>query len=89
MGTFTIKSSDLKVEFKETRESYDQVPNLTAYCTQFPESFNVQIRGTVPLYNDNNHFKKDVKKRNLIATIHLTREEIRSLVEFVNNEEKR
>lgn len=88
MKDLIIPVSTLRIQFKETEEAFDKEPNLRAYCTQSPHLFNVQIRGTVPLFTNKNLYRKDVKPRNLIATISLTSEEILQLAELVKREKE-
>jgi hypothetical protein len=85
METLQINSNELRVSFKETKTANDPEPNLCAYCTQYPNQFNVQIRGSVPLHTDKNLYKKGLLKRNLIATISLSKDEILRLADFVKN----
>jgi hypothetical protein len=71
------------VEFNETKEQNDPVPCFRLYATQSTTSFNLQIRGRVPL--GDRHLSKDKKPRNLIATIGLSWEDLVKIAEYVKD----
>jgi hypothetical protein len=70
------------VSFKELDANYDPEPNVRIYCIQHERAYNLQIRGCVPLEKNKNH--KTVK-RNLVATVTLTKEEIIEIYNTVIN----
>jgi len=87
MKDLIIPKTSLSVQFREIGDvKFDNEPNLRAYCSQSPDQFNVQIRGTLPLYTDKNLYSRGVKPRNLIATITLSSDEILQLAELVARE---
>jgi hypothetical protein len=85
MKDLFINSDELKTGFRETDQSYDKNPMVRLYCIQYPNYFSLQIRGSLPLVTDKQVYKKNLKKRNLIASVNLTREEIMALAEYVKN----
>jgi len=86
MKDLSIKKSELNTQFRETAEAHDKEPNIRLYCSQYPDGFTLQIRGQLPIYTDKNLFSKGLKKRNLIATTHISKEEILQLAEYVKQQ---
>lgn len=85
MKDLFIQKTELSIQFRETTDAFDKWPNLRAYCTQYPNQFNLQIRANAPLVTDKQIFSKNLKRRNLFATISLSKEEILTLAEYVKN----
>lgn len=72
----------MAVSFSQTKDANDPVPCLRVYPTMGHTCFNLQIRATAPL--GDRISKKDLKARNLIATISLTAEELLRLADYIN-----
>lgn len=69
------------ISFTETNQQYDQDPNLRLYCTQWPDTHNLQIRSRTKLTKGLG--KNDSKvERNLIATITLDLEDLKQIAEY-------
>jgi len=86
MKDLFIEKSELMTQFRETKENHDKNPHVRLYCHQHPNGFTLQIRGSLPIYTDKNLFKKGLKKRNLIATVLISKEEILQLAEYVKQQ---
>ena len=78
----------LPVEFRQTKQQYDDEPCLRLYRTSAgstpdQNSYSLQIRGAVPLRTDNDPMGNKSMPRNLIATISITEAQIRDLFDYV------
>lgn len=78
MEDFSLKVST--IDFNETKEIYDAEANIRIYCKQHKTVFALQLRFYTEIKKG---FKVSSVKKNMIATVTLSPEEILQMAEFI------
>ena len=90
MGKCEIKGKELYkredfatiYEIKERANTQKNANELRIYCTQFPKTFNLQVR----TYKPTDEYQQGVN-RNMIANICVNKEDIKAIYDYVMNYE--
>jgi hypothetical protein len=79
----TICSTVEQVHFMALKQQNDAVPCLRLYPTMGTTSFNLQIRGTLPL--DTGGKRRELKPRNLVATVSVSWDDLVKIAQYVKD----